>query len=677
MAADAILEAWQGFSVALANASAMKRELLVAATLAVGASAAQANVTLPKLLSDGCVLQRNTPVRLYGTADPGEAVTLTLKGKTVKATAGTDGKWLVSFPAQGAGGPFVLTVKGKNTVTVKDVYFGEVWVCSGQSNMEWPLSASFEAKAEIETAPDPLLRMFTVQKSVELTPQDEVAGGGWQSAAPATRGGFSAVGYYFAKQLRKALGVPIGMLHTSWGGTRIEAWMSKDVNLGLGMSPSEFATPVVAAEAKARYERLVARWKAAGSPQATQLDSGRTDKTTGWERGTGGDLWKSATAPGEWDTLNNEELLGIDGAVWFKKEIEIPEAMAGQPLKLSLGAIDDHDVTFFNGQKVGATGPETPSSWMAPRNYMVPGELVKKGRNVIVVRIFDGAGGGGFVGNPAEMKLGTISLAGEWSYRIERAVPANPGMMPGANPNAASVLYNAMLHPLKNYTVKGGIWYQGESNVGKHELYQKQMPAMIANWQKDFAAASFPFFITQLAPFGNGGSDRIEYAQQREAQSAAMKTVKGGGIAVITDIGNETDIHPNRKGPVGERLAFLAQKIAYGQNVYAVGPTYKEALAGFDKMIVRFDNVGAGLEARDGVCSEVPLPSGKLVGFEIAGGDKVFYPADAKIRSANEVEVSSSKVSAPRYVRYGYKNFTLTNLWSKSGLPADPFRTDK
>ncbi|MCX6366924.1 MAG: sialate O-acetylesterase [Armatimonadetes bacterium] len=655
----------------------MKHKLLVAATLAVGASAAQANVTLPKLLSDGCVLQRNQPVRLYGTADPGEAVTLTLKGKTVKATTGGDGKWLVSFPAQGAGGPFVLSVKGKNTLTVKDVYFGEVWVCSGQSNMEWPLSASFEAKSEIESAPDPLLRMFTVQKSVELTPQEEVAGGSWQAAAPNTRAGFSAVGYYFAKQLRKALGVPIGMLHTSWGGTRIEAWMAKDVNLGLGMNASEFATPVVAAEAKARYERLVARWKAAGSPQGVGLDAGRSDKTTGWERGGGGDVWKSANAPGEWDTLGNEELLGIDGAVWFKKEVEVPEALAGKPLKLSLGAIDDHDVTFFNGQKVGAIGAETPNSWQAPRNYTVPGELVKKGRNVIVVRVFDGSGGGGFVGSPDDMKLGSISLAGEWAYRVERAVPANPGMMPGANPNGASVLYNAMLHPLKNYTVKGGIWYQGESNVGRHELYQKQMPAMIANWQKDFAAASFPFFITQLAPFGNSGSDRIEYAQQREAQTAAMKTVKNGGIAVITDIGNETDIHPNRKGPVGERLAFLAQKIAYGQNVYAVGPTYLETLAGFDKLIVRFDNVGDGLEVREGICSEKPLPAGKLVGFEVSSGDGVFYPAEAKIRSKNEVEVSSSKVKVPRYVRYGYRNFVLTNLWSKSGLPADPFRTDK
>ena len=655
----------------------MKHKLLVVATLAVGAGAAQANVTLPKLLSDGCVLQRNQPVRLYGTADPGEAVTLTLKGKTVTATTGGDGKWLVSLPAQGAGGPFVLSVKGKNTLTVKDVYFGEVWVCSGQSNMEWPLSASFEAKSEIESAPDPLLRMFTVQKSVELTPQEEVAGGSWQAAAPNTRAGFSAVGYYFAKQLRKALGVPIGMLHTSWGGTRIEAWMAKDVNLGLGMNASEFATPVVAAEAKARYERLVARWKAAGSPQGVGLDAGRSDKTTGWERGGGGDVWKSGNAPGEWDTLGNEELLGIDGAVWFKKEVEVPEALAGKPLKLSLGAIDDHDVTFFNGQKVGAIGAETPNSWQAPRNYTVPGELVKKGRNVIVVRVFDRSGGGGFVGSPDDMKLGSISLAGEWAYRVERAVPANPGMMPGANPNGASVLYNAMLHPLKNYTVKGGIWYQGESNVGRHELYQKQMPAMIANWQKDFAAASFPFFITQLAPFGNSGSDRIEYAQQREAQTAAMKTVKGGGIAVITDIGNETDIHPNRKGPVGERLAFLAQKIAYGQNVYAVGPTYLETLAGFDKLIVRFDNVGDGLEVREGICSEKPLPAGKLVGFEVSSGDGVFYPAEAKIRSKNEVEVSSSKVKVPRYVRYGYRNFVLTNLWSKSGLPADPFRTDK
>jgi len=671
-----------------AQLGGMKNALALAATLAV-ATAAQADVTLPKLLSDGCVLQRGIPVRLYGTATPGESVTVRLlksaiasKG-VVSATTKADasGKWLVSLPAQKAGGPFVLQVAGNNTLTVKDVLFGEVWVCSGQSNMEWPLSAAFQAPAEIAASTDPQLRMFTVQKSVADTPQEEVAGGSWQSAAPAVSGGFSAVGYYFAKQLRKSLGVPIGMIHTSWGGTRIEAWMAKDVNLGFGMNPAEYNSPAVASEAKARFEKQLARWKAAGSPDGEFLDTGIAPKARGWEKPLSRIDWEPVRVPGEWDTLGNDELYGVDGAVWFRKEVEVPEAQAGKPLHLHLGAIDDRDITFFNGEKVGAIGAETPNSWMALRNYTVPASLVKAGRNVIVVRVWDGQGGGGFVGDPNEMKLEgsgwSVSLAGEWTYKAERIRPSNPGMGPGANPNAASALYNAMLFPLRHYSIKGAIWYQGESNVGRHELYEKQMVGMMENWRRDFATPDFPFFITQLAPFGNGGRDRIEYAEQRAAQSRAVRATKNAGVAVISDVGEENDIHPKKKGPVGERLAFLAEKIAYGKSIYAVGPTYKETLEAFGKLIVRFDNVGDGLEVRGGLVSENPVPGDKLIGFEVAGGDKVFYPADAVLRAKDEVEVSSAKVKVPKYVRYGYKNFILTNLWSKSGLPADPFRSDR
>lgn len=672
----------------------MKRSLFVATALTLAATA-HADVTLPKLLTEGCVLQRGIPVRLYGTAAAGEQVTVTLlksekdkKGTGATTKAGPDGHWRLTLPAQKAGGPYLLRVVGKNTLTVKDVLFGEVWVCSGQSNMEWPLAASYQAPVEIAASTDPLLRMFTVQKAVTDTPQEEVAGGSWQSASPATAGGFSAVGYYFAKALRKSLGVPVGMIHTSWGGTRIEAWMSKDVNLGFGMSPAEFGAPLVPAEVKARHDAQVARWKAAGSPNGAFVDPGIAPRAIGWMKPSAGIDWSPVRVPGEWDSLGIEELTAVDGAVWFRTEIELPEDLAGKPLTLHLGAIDDQDVTYFNGAKVGSTGAETPSSWTALRRYTIAGEHVKAGRNVIAVRVWDAQGGGGLTGPAEALKLvenlgpearapREFPLRGEWSYKAENIRPSNPGMVPGANPNGASVLYNAMLYPLRHFGIKGAIWYQGESNVGRHQLYEKQMVGMMENWRRDFALPDFPFFITQLAPFGNGGRDRIEYAQQREAQSRAVRATKNAGIAVISDIGNETDIHPNRKGPVGERLARLAEKLAYGRATYAVGPTFKEALAAFDKMIVTFENVGTGLEVRGGLVSEKPVTGETLIGFEVASGDKVFYPAEARLRGTSQVEVWSPKVAAPRYVRYGFRNFVLTNLWSKSGLPAEPFRSDK
>jgi sialate O-acetylesterase len=366
---------------------------------------AEADVKLHRLLSDGMVVQRRAPFRVRGKANPGERVSVSMNRKFSVTTAGADGSFETVLPAMEAGGPYLLTVQGGDSkeVTVKDVLVGEVWVCSGQSNMEWNMAWLGNTKDEIARANDPQLRMFTVPKAVLPTPADDLAGGAWLPTAPKNTGNFSAVGYYFGKYLRQSLKVPVGLIHTSWGGTRIEAWTARDVLVRQGTPPSEFmimdqSSPEYQLR-KARYEKYVAEWKAAGSPAGQFADPGIVEKAKGWEKENAeGPDWKAVNVPGLWEQSGVEELGNLDGGVWFRREFVVTEAGAGKEATLTLGAIDDFDQTFINGVKVGQTGAETPNFWQHPRRYVVPAGVLKPGRNVIAVRVWDHTGGGGFAG---------------------------------------------------------------------------------------------------------------------------------------------------------------------------------------------------------------------------------------------------------------------------------------
>lgn len=665
--------------------------LTAVTTLAVAAAAprALADITLAPPMSEGMVLQQKTPVRIYGAADPGEPVTVSIQGQNVRAKVGADGKWEAWLRPLTAGGPFRLMLQGKNRIVLNDVLVGEVWVASGQSNMEWPLAASANAPAEIAAANDPQLRMFTVPKRIASEPQPEVAGGKWDAATPQNAGRFSAVGYYFARALRAARGVPVGVIHTSWGGTRIEAWMSKPVLLAHGVSPNEFQAAAPNSpefqRRKALYDKQLAAWKAAGSPEGPTADPGVSETARGW---AAADLnaadWKTIPLPGAWENSSVDEFAYLDGGVWFRKEVTVPSEQAGKDLTLSLGAIDDFDTTYFNGVKVGGIGAETENSWQAPRRYTVPGSLVKAGKNVVAVRVWDNTGGGGLTGPESEMRLSAaggsgVSLAGPWQYRIENGRVGNPGAPPSAmNPNAASGLYNAMLAPLARYTIRGGIWYQGESNAGQAMRYRALMPAMIENWRRDWGIRDFPFGIVQLAPFMAIKPEPSEsnWAALREAQTLTITAIPNVFVAVITDVGDEKDIHPRRKQPVGERLALGARKVAYGENLVASGPTFKSLSVQDGKAVLQFDNVGAGLEARSTDSAGKPAPAGKVVGFAVAGADGKFVNAEATITGPNTLTVSAPQVAAPVAVRFGWADYPVVNLWNKDGLPAVPFRTD-
>jgi sialate O-acetylesterase len=634
---------------------------------------ASAKVTLPALVSDGMVLQQKAPVRIWGWAADGEKVTVSLRGQKATAEA-RKGQWSVTLKPLDPGGPFELGIAGENQIAIKDVYVGEVWVCSGQSNMEFELARSFEAKGDIEATADPALRMFTVGRQLSDSPKDDVAGGKWEGSAPNTRGHFSAVGYYFGRALRQARGVPVGLIHSSWGGTPAEAWTSRRALEKWGMSPNEFAVLAPpSADVKAAYERALAAWTSAGKPNGLFDDPGLTQEAKGWsaseidKRG-----WRAQSLPQAWEKLGPE--LQVDGGVWYRRELNLPEKWAGQALELSLGAIDDTDATYFNGVRVGATGNEVPNHWQVARRYPVPASAVRAGRAVVAVRVWDHGGDGGFTGPANALWIAPVGaeeseripLNGQWRYKLERTRPSMPSP-PGLDQNLPSVLYNGMLAPLLPYTVRGATWYQGESNAGRAGQYRALLGAMIRSWREDWRSGDFPFLIVQLAPFMAIAAEPEEsgWAALREAQVQVTRDLPKVGVAVITDVGDEKDIHPTRKRPVGERLALAARKIAYGERIVASGPSFRSAQVGKGKITLSFENVGKGLEVRGAT----------LTGFAIAGKDEKFVNADASIVGSGVV-VSSPRVASPAYVRFGWANYPVVNLWNKEGLPAVPFRTD-
>jgi len=649
------------------------RLVLLALALLLQSQRAGATIKLPALVSDGMVLQQKAPVRIWGWAEDGEKVTVALRGQSLTVEA-RGGLWAVTLKPLEPGGPFELTIAGKNRIVLEDVFVGEVWVCSGQSNMEFALSRSFEAQADIQAAADPALRMFTVPRQVAAAPQPDVAGGQWEGSAPETRGHFSAVGYYFGRALRAARKVPIGLIHSSWGGTPAEAWTSRAALHAWGMPDAAFAALAPpSAAAKQAYERSLAAWQAAGRPQGLFEDPGAIGRVPAWALPHSQTPdWRAAQLPGAWEQIGPE--MQLDGGIWFRRELTLPPAWAGRELDLYLGAIDDLDTTYFNGVKVGGIGSDTPNHWQVRRRYKVPSSAVQAGRAVVAVRVWDQGGDGGFTGPSSEMWIAPvgaaadarISLAGEWRFLPERTRPTMPSP-PGLNQNLPSVLYNGMLAPLLPYTIQGATWYQGESNTGRATQYRSLLKAMIQSWRSDWQHKDFPFLIVQLAPYLAIQAEPKEsgWASLREAQVQVTQDLRNVGVAVITDVGDEKDIHPTRKQPVGERLALAARKIAYGERIVASGPRFRSATIGKGKLRVSFDNVGKGLEAR----------GGPLTGFAIAGADEKFVNAEAVIQGQS-VEVSSPQVPAPAYVRFGWADYPVVNLWNKDGLPAIPFRTD-
>jgi sialate O-acetylesterase len=660
--------------------TAMNRAISLCATaaaLVVAAPAALATVRVPALIGDHMMVQRGRPVHLWGTAAPGESVRAALAGGKAATQADASGHWTLTLPAVAAGGPFVLTIEGSNALTFSDLWSGEVWVAAGQSNMEFTLARSRDADQAVVGGCHGL-RLFTVAKAVAGAPKDDVRGA-WQVCDADTAKNFSAVAFCFGQEIHRALGVPVGLIHASWGGTPAEAWTAREALLAdASLRPMIEALDRTVHDEGARAEaaQKAAAWEAKNFHQ----DTGNQGEARGYARVHGaGSGWLNMNLPQFWE----EAGLPIDGAVWFRREVTLPADWAGVDLALSLGPIDDFDVTYWNGERVGATGGETPDHWAVSRQYKVPGRLATAGRNVIAVRVFDHFGSGGFAGPTSQMTVRptavegtTLSLAGSWSYKIERRLkPANvdfgtrPELLGIDNPHSPSVLWNAMIAPLTPIPVAGVIWYQGESNASRAQQYRTLFPTLITAWRAAWRDPVLPFVFVQLPNYeGPGPAEPLgvsAWADLREAQAMTLWLPRTG-MAVTLDIGERSDIHPHNKRDVGRRLALQALGFVYGKEVLASGPVFRKMVREAAAIRVSFANASSGLLTVDGASPQ---------GFMLAGADRVWHWADARI-DGDSVIVSTPEVRQPVAVRYGWANDPPNTLRNQADLPAAPFRSD-
>ncbi|MBL8311273.1 MAG: hypothetical protein JNL19_12665 [Burkholderiales bacterium] len=650
----------------------------LAGCFAVGASAGQASGILrpAALFSDGMVLQRNAPIRVWGWATPGESVRVTLRGRSTATMTAADGRWRVTLPAMAPGGPYTLVIAGASRLTLRDVLIGDVWLCAGQSNMERDVAASGDARREVAAARFPRIRHIKVSHRARFTPQDDVVTTGWRRATPDAVGAFSAAGYYFARDVHAATSVPIGLINVAWGGTFIETWMSPALaRRDHALLPWVQTMPVSNAEhATARQQRAQAqidRWQ-------KPLDFDPDAAMPPWFSATHDDRgWSELAVPAPWE---RQGLRGFDGYVWYRRTVTLTDEQAAGPASLSLGMIDDCDDTWVNGWRVGGR-----CGWDTPRSYDVPAGMLHGGDNVLAVRVTDTGGDGGFHGEANRVYLQTATartpLAGRWRARVEAPLAPDPTRAPHAN-DLPTLAYNGMIHPLRDLAVRGVLWYQGESNVSRSAAYATAFRALIADWRVTWQRPDMPFYFVQLAaflPLQRNNLQHSDWANLRDAQAQALR-LPHTGMASAIDIGDADDIHPANKQDVGRRLAGIALTDNYRLVPRAPQPRFHHAL-------VRSVASASHRRAAELALSFVPAPAslatrdGKAPrGFAVAGVDQVFHAAQARIerrRGGDHIVVWSDAVAAPVAVRYAWvDNPSEANLIEPSGLPIPPFRSD-
>lgn len=607
------------------------------------------------------VMQRDTKVNVWGWAAAGEKVTVQFHGKVYNTVTDADGNWLITLPAMKWGGPYTLKVEGNNTIEVKNILIGDVWICSGQSNMALPMERVKERYASvIANAENPSIRHFFLATQYDFKrPHEDIPSGSWMSATPENVLKFGATAYFFARSLYEKYKVPIGLINASVGGSPAEAWLSAEAlkKFPEHLKEAERFKNGALPDSIQKAERAISR---AWYNTIYKNDKGYQEQAKWYDTAYNDTHWPVMNIPGYW---HDQGLKNTHGVMWFRKEFTVPASMVGKSVKLYLGCIVDSDSVYVNGRMVGTTGYRYP-----PRRYTIPEQLLKPGKNTIVIRVISNNGKGGFVEDKAYQVTNgteTIDLRGQWKYQIGTVgQPLAPTTFMQYKPGG---LFNAMISPLLRFTIKGVIWYQGESNTVRAASYQAIFSTLIEDWRKHWKQGDFPFLYVQLSNYAPVSASESGWRELRDAQLKTL-SVPNTGMAVTIDIGEWNDLHPLNKEDVGRRLALAAQHIAYGDKkaVYS-GPIYRSKEIMGNKIIIYFKNTGTGLTSRN---------SETLKYFEIAGPDKKFLPAQTKI-SGHTIEVWSDEVKNPVAVRYGWlDNPEGANLYNKEGLPASPFITE-
>ena len=641
------------------------------------------------MFQDSMVLQQRTDVPIWGKGIPlARVMARGSWGSKSSAVVGSDSMWTLKLTTPKAGGPYDLSVRhGDSTTTLKNVLIGEVWLCSGQSNMEmplegWPPNDTISNSASvIDHSFNPKIRLFHVQRNYSVIPVSECVGT-WRVCSPSSVRSFSAGAYFFGKKLNQSLKVPIGLIEASWGGTAVESWMSKEM---LGKF-EEYAATLKKIDECRESLLILSQWL---SQQPTINVASRTplqkwkglqfqDDGCG-ERDFADSAWYEMTLPTVWERTSLGE---FDGTVWFRTRVVIPSAWIGKALTLHLGPIDDMDETYVNGKKIGEMMKD--GFWKAERVYTIPTSVVNDSVLQIAVRVLDTQGGGGIWGDGKAMFISSdssesrIPLEGTWKYLPVAEYRAGIFWVYGANDNqfknrpklpidfsgySPTALFNGMISPIVPFAIKGAVWYQGESNAGKPALYKETFPAMIADWRKAFHQGDFPFYFVQIAPYAYGGQTNSQLL--REAQFQSLK-VKKTGMAVTLDIGNPKNIHPANKEGVGTRLALWALAKTYGKKAAFSGPLYKSMRIVKGTIVLSFDQAGKGLVLRDQDTDQ---------NFTIAGEDKAFRKANVTV-DGKKLVVFHPDIQHPLAVRYAWSDTAQGTLFNKEGLPSSSFRTD-
>ena len=623
---------------------------------------------LSSLFRDHSVLQREKPVHVWGWGTPGENVTVSIAGATATARAESTGRWLATLPALQAGGPHTLSVRADSgaVATSKDILVGDVWLCSGQSNMVLQVNRTLNSRSEIAQSANDSIRMLTLDLVNKIVPQEDLASvGNWQAASPATVPEFSAACFYLARELQKTAKVPMGLINSSWGGSRIQAWMSAESLRSV--SGNEEMLSLLSAQAKDPATGLASWsdywqhwWHAHGGDSLSAQPWGATSDVSR--------AWRSVpTTWGPWEEWGVPELANYDGIVWYRTSFTLNAAQAAQRSTLSIGPVDEIDTTWVNGKIAGYT-----SGAGTDRNYSLDANVLHAGENTLSVAALDTYMTGGMTGAPNQRRLtladGTvIPLNGEWKYAI---APSGMGALPRAPWEATggqTTIYNAMIAPLEPYTLRGVAWYQGESNTEDAPHYAKLMTAWMADWRKRFDAPQLPFLIVQLANYGAVDTAPTEsgYAELRDAQRAVVAKDAHAGLAVAIDIGERTDIHPANKQELGRRLARAARHVVYGEVALAPsGPVAVRASRSGKDIVVEFKDVQGRLGA---------LGARDVSGFALCGasaGTCQFVPGTA---DGSRVKITAPDGTSFTRVRYGWADSPICTLYDATGLPAGPF----